>query len=115
MDYNIPVFVSSSPFFGYILCPALHLICAVPFEGFEKRWSLEEQEKYSAILKQADLVKYICEHYSRSCFQLRNIYMYDRCSRVIAMYNSSSGGTRNMIEYARRKGVGLVNIFDNVA
>lgn len=90
--------------------PDIHLICASPYEGFEKRWSDEDKKRYYDIMAKADYVKFVCDHYSRSCFQLRNIYMVDRSARIISAYNGSAGGTRNTIEYATRKGVEVFNI-----
>lgn len=90
--------------------PDIHLICASPYEGFEKRWATTEQLKYQQILSQADFVKFVCEHCSRSCFQIRNVYMVDRSSRVIAAYNGESGGTRNTILYAEKKNTEVINI-----
>lgn len=91
--------------------PGIHLICASPYGGYEKRWSEEDRKRYHNVMAQADYVKYVCNHYSRSCFQIRNIYMVERSSRVIAAYNGSAGGTRNTIEYAKRKGIEIFNIF----
>ena len=36
------------------------LICAIPFEGFEKRWP-EWEGRYNAIMEKADLVRFICK------------------------------------------------------
>ena len=91
--------------------PQIHLICVSPYEDFEERWNEEDKNRYHNVIAQADYVKFVCNHYSRSCFQIRNIYMVDRSARVIAAYNGSAGGTRNTIEYAKRKGIGIVNIF----
>ena len=88
----------------------IHLIAACPFDGFEDKWESDWQRRYKKILKKADLVKYVCEHYSRSCFQIRNEWMVDRSARVIAVYNGEAGGTRNTINYATRKGVSVVNV-----
>lgn len=84
------------------------LICAVPYRGFENRWSYEWQQRYRTILNNSDLVRYICPNYSRSCFQIRNEWMVDHVSRVIAVYNGQPSGTRNTIEYAKKKGVPVV-------
>lgn len=93
----------------------IHLICTPPYEGFEKRWDISEQKLYHNILEKADYTKYICGHYSRSCFQIRNVYMVDHSKRVIAAFNGESGGTKNTITYANKKGVEVVNIFlDNI-
>ena len=91
----------------------IHLICTPPYEGFEKRWDVSEQKLYQKILEKSDYTKYICDHYSRSCFQIRNVYMVDHSKRVIAAYNGASGGTKNTIDYATRKGVEVINIFEN--
>ena len=90
----------------------IKLICASPFDGFEKSWSFTEKHRYNSIMKKADYIKFVCEHYSKSCFQIRNCYMVDNSSRVISAYNGEKGGTRNTIKYAESKNVKVVNIFD---
>lgn len=88
----------------------LRLICAVPFPGFELRWEQSWRERYRAVFQRADLVKFICPVYSKNCFQLRNRWMVDRSSRVIAAYNGTKGGTRNTLEYAVARGITVVKI-----
>ncbi len=88
----------------------IKLICASPYEGFEKSWNFIEKHRYKTILKRADYVKYVCEHYSRQCFQIRNVWMVDHSARVIAAYNGESGGTRNTVQYATKKGIEIYNI-----
>ena len=92
----------------------LHLICASPFDGFDQSWGADWRRRYAAVMADADLVKFICPHYSRACFQIRNEWMVDRSARVIAVYNGESGGTRNTINYAARRNVGVVNVLDNI-
>lgn len=89
---------------------AIRLICASPYRGFEVRWSQDWQERYRRVMKQADLVRFICPSYSRDCFQRRNEWMVDHAARVIAVYNGESGGTRNTVAYAKRNGVPVVNV-----
>lgn len=81
----------------------IRLICARPYRGFESSWSADWQRRYNSIMEQADLVKYICPGYSRSCFQIRNEWMVDHSARAIAVYNGEKGGTKNTIEYAKDK------------
>lgn len=83
----------------------LHLIVAVPWPGFSKRWSEEWQEEYDELLQRADLVKTVCNHYNDGVFQQRNEWMVDHSNRVIAYYNGAAGGTKNTIDYAIRKGI----------
>jgi len=90
--------------------PHIKLLCAVPYNGFEKSWSESEKNNYNNIIENADYVKFVCEHYSRQCFQIRNVYMVDLSERVIAAYNGIAGGTRNTIKYAEKKNVEVVNV-----
>ena len=90
--------------------PALHLIAASPYDGFEKSWSLDWQKRYAAIMAEADLIRFICDHYSKSCFQIRNVWMVDHSARVIAVYNGEAGGTRNTIKYSEKCGVPVINV-----
>ena len=83
----------------------IRLICACPYDGFETGWSQEWQRQYKEILSEADFVKYICEGYSRSCFQIRNEWMVNHSARVIAVFNGEKSGTKNTIDYAHRQNV----------
>lgn len=85
--------------------PAIHLVAASPYRGFESRWSADWKVRYNNVLEQADLIRYVCKGYSKACFQIRNEWMVDRAARVIAVYNGEPGGTRNTIEYAERNKV----------
>ena len=78
------------------------LICASPYEGFERGWNV--------ILAAADLVRFICPGYSRACFQIRNEWMVDHSALVIAVFNGQPSGTKNTIDYAKRKSVPCWNI-----
>lgn len=93
---------------------SIHLICAVPYKGFEKKWSEKEQIMYNYILASADIIRYISERYSEAAFQKRNIWMVDRSARVIAVYSGEKGGTENTIKYAEKTGVPVVNICSNI-
>ena len=88
----------------------IRLIAAVPFEGFDSRWNEQWKSRYRKLLKKADEVYYICEGYASFAYQRRNEWMVDRSSRVIAVYNGESGGTRNTIDYAKKKNVPVVFI-----
>lgn len=90
----------------------IKLICASPFEGFEKSWSPDEKHRYNNVLQNADYIKYVCEHYSRQCFQIRNVWMVDHSTRVIAAYNGESGGTKNTVRYATSKNIEIYNILE---
>ena len=92
---------------------ALHLICAVPHPGFEKRKTKYEEERYKKIIDNADYTQTICDYYFRACYQRRNEFMVDHSNLVIAVWNGEKSGTKNTIDYAERKGVKVVNLLDS--
>lgn len=85
-------------------CP-VRLICASPYDGFERSWSPKWQQRYRAIMNSADVVRYICPGFNRGCFQIRNKWMVDHSALVIAVFNGEKGGTKNTIDYAMKKNV----------
>ena len=89
---------------------AIRLICACPYQGFERGWKQSWQNRYNTILSAADLVRHICPGYSQSCFQRRNEWMVDHSARVIAVWNGQPSGTKNTIDYARRMGIPVVAV-----
>ena len=88
----------------------IHLIAAVPFEGFDSHWNESWRKRYRRLLKKADEVNYICGGYASFAYQRRNEWMVDRSSRVIAVYNGEPSGTRNTINYAKKVDVPVVLI-----
>ena len=88
----------------------IRLICASPFEGFERSWSADWQRRYNCVMEQADLVRYICPNYSRSCFQIRNEWMVNHSARVIAVYNGEKGGTKNTLDYAKSHSIEIKEV-----
>jgi uncharacterized phage-like protein YoqJ len=85
----------------------IKLICAIPYEGFEQRWSEHWRQLYQYVRNEADLVRVIGHGYSAGIFQVRNEWMVNHSSRVIAIYNGSLGGTKNTIDYAMKQGISV--------
>lgn len=85
--------------------PNLHLIAAVPFPGFESRWSNEWKRAYADLLEKADLVRYICPSYNAGAYQRRNEWMVDHSAYLIAVFNGEPSGTKNTIDYATKCGI----------
>ena len=89
--------------------PKLH--CVLPCEGQESKWPLASQERYHAILKQADSVVYVSREYDDQCMLRRNRVLVDYSSLVLAVYDGSfRSGTGATVRYARKQGRKLIVI-----
>lgn len=85
---------------------------AVPCRGQEKKWTAKAQRYYQKLLSQCHKVVYISETYTKHCMQDRNIYMVDECDKIFAMWDGSSGGTKNCVDYADSKKKEIINLYD---
>ncbi|MBQ3108089.1 MAG: DUF1273 family protein [Clostridia bacterium] len=77
--------------------PEIQLECALPYRK-------NGSARFQRILQQADTVTTVSENYHSACMRMRNRYMVDQSDMVLAVYNGSSGGTKQTIEYARTQG-----------
>jgi len=100
-----------------LACAALikqrKLICAIPFHGQEKLWPAMAQRKYRRILMEAEEVHYISDgKFPIRDMHLRNKWMVDRSTHMLALWNGSAGGTANCIRYANDVGRPVINLWD---
>ncbi len=80
-------------------------IAAVPFVGQERVWRPDAQAMYRELLGRAHEVVVVSEGgYSASKMNLRNAWMVDHSSKLLAVFDSSPGGTANCVQYAQRVG-----------
>jgi uncharacterized phage-like protein YoqJ len=91
----------------------IRLIAVVPYSGQSERWSRNYQIRYETILEQADEQIVLSPFYTKSCMHQRNRYMVDHSAHLIAVYGGENGGTKNTVEYAKRKGLDIVIIDPN--
>lgn len=87
----------------------LPYVAAVPCPGQASRWPKESQDRWQRLLDKAVSVTIVSDAYSAAAMQVRNQWMVDRAGKVVALWNGSPGGTANCVEYARRKGVPVLN------
>ena len=91
------------------------LIAAVPFRGQECKWYPESVRMYNNILKKAESIVYVSEGtYAAWKMQTRNEYMVNNSDVILAMYDGSSGGTRNCIEYAKKQNKQIINLYSEL-
>ena len=87
----------------------------VPFEKQYIRWNEKERREYINMLRKANKVVRVDrlenykikgleqDIYHPAKMQKRNEYMIDNCNILIALWNGTSGGTKNCINYAKKK------------
>ena len=83
----------------------IHLVCAIPFPGFDDRWPMDWKKHLQLVMKKADHIRIIEQAYSPGAYQKRNEFMCDNASRIIAVCDGRASGTRNTIEYAYACGI----------
>ena len=88
--------------------PSVRLIAATPWPGMADHWEKTWREQYRELIARADETVTVCEHYHRCVYKMRNIWMVDRSSRLIAYYNGFPGGTGNTVRYAEKCGLEVV-------
>ena len=87
---------------------SIKLISAIPFEGFEAGWATDWKLCYNYVRNNADFVRIIGKGYHPGAYQIRNEWMVNHSTRVIAVFNGQPSGTKNTIDYAHRQGVPVV-------
>ena len=83
--------------------PNIKLVCAVPCKDQAKIWNVIFQKKYEKILSRADKIRCIYDKYVDGCMLERNKYMINNSSYLIAYYDGTGGGTKYIINYAKKQ------------
>jgi uncharacterized phage-like protein YoqJ len=89
------------------------LIAAIPFKGQETQWPNSSRNDYWTILNNPLTLHYVvCEGgYESWKMQRRNEWMADRVNLMLAFWDGSNGGTKNCIEYCKRKNIPWINLY----
>ena len=91
-------------------CPRMKVILVYPFDGFTKRWTVAQQETFHDLLGRYDKVVRLCkgpDYYAR---MMRNRYLVDRSGYCIAYCVETDGAAAYTIDYARKKGLEVINL-----
>ena len=80
----------SIPFDAFIPCPSQPCL-----------WPEASRREWDRLCSLARTVRVISPSYSPAAMQARNRAMVDACTDLLALWDGSSGGTANCIEYAR--------------
>lgn len=88
----------------------VEIIACVPCRDQDKFFTQKQKEEYDYFLKNADEVIYLSDEYYNGCMQVRNRYMVDNSSLVIAYSKTNFGGTFYTVSYAIKNNKKLVFI-----
>lgn len=79
---------------------SLTLEAAIPYKGRLK----SKDQTFQDLFVVCNDVTVLCDRYIPQCFFLRNRYMVDKSSRIIAVYDGrEKGGTFYTIQYAQKE------------
>ena len=90
--------------------PQLRLILVLPCEDQTRGWRSEDIAVYSDIKRRSDKVVYVSREYTPDCMHRRNRHLVDHSGTCICYLTRNSGGTAYTVDYARRKGLRVINI-----
>lgn len=83
---------------------------AIPCQEQSDKWDRADRERYSRLCTECDYVTVVKAHYTPECYKLRNKYMVDNASVLIAAYDGLPGGTASTIFYAIRQGLEIIEL-----
>ena len=92
------------------LHPDVTLEAAVPCGTQPDKWARVQRQRYNRLLDSCDSVTVLQYGYTDDCMMLRNRYMVDHSSLLLACFDGRPGGTMSTIVYAERQGVSVVMI-----
>ena len=90
--------------------PQLRLILVLPCEDQTRGWRSEDIAVYEDIKRRSDKVVYVSRAYTPVCMQRRNRHLVDHRGTCICYLTRIYGGTAYTVDYARRKGLRIINL-----
>lgn len=93
----------------------LPFIAAIPCTQQHAKWFQKSKETYLDLINHPLCEKvYVTDKpYTPDCMQKRNEWMVDECDLLIAVWDGSSGGTKNCYDYAKARGKKIFRINPN--
>lgn len=89
----------------------LHLHFILPYREYDALWSEREKKLCRDLLSEADTVRYIADFFRPGCIKKRDRYLIDHADYCIYAPLPESGDVEQAVQYAGRKGLHLISIF----
>ena len=90
----------------------IKLIAAIPCLNQDKMWVKPSKDLYKEILSNplTETIYISDKEYTFNCMNERNIWMVDNCDFLISVWDGTSGGTKNCVDYAISKKKDIIRI-----
>ena len=88
----------------------VELIAALPYRNFSKLFHADDAEQYKRVADAADAIVVVSESEGKEAYRLRNDYLVDNASALVAYCEGVQGGTRYTMARARREGLTVFDI-----
>lgn len=90
----------------------LHLILPCPPEEQTADWDIDDKEEYQRILKAADSVEIVSEHYDKDCMKKRNERLVELGDICLCYYDKKKirSGTGQTVRMAEKQGKKIINL-----
>lgn len=96
--------------------PDITLTAVIPYREQCALWQETSRRRYRDIVQKADNRIILSENYYKGCLLVRNDFMLDHASRLVAYYNGDRrGGTAYTFNRARLKGIPVTNLYGSTA
>ncbi len=92
--------------------PQIHLILVLPFDQqyrHERNWTWAETAQYHRLKEQASKVVVLAAGYTSGVYHRRNRHLVDNSSVCVAYMTRANSGTSYTVNYAKAKGLEVVN------
>ena len=91
----------------------LHLVLPCPPDEQTEGWDIDEKEDYQRILKAADSVEIVSEHYDKDCMKKRNKRLVELGDVCVCYYNEKRirSGTGQTVRLAEKQGKEIINLY----
>lgn len=91
----------------------LHLVLPCPPEEQTAGWDDYDIEEYQNILKSADSVEIVSEHYDKDCMKKRNERLVEFGDICMCYYNEKRirSGTGQTVRLAKKQGKEIINLY----
>ncbi len=94
--------------------PAMRLELILPCRDQADRWSARDRERYAAMLGAADRTVVLADAYYSGAMQARNRALVEEAGLCIAYMTVPSSGTGGTVAMARRRGIPVLNLAEDM-